>query len=247
MSGLTFLVIEHEDECPPAWLGMWWQEQGVTLRRVRAHAHTPQTPADAIPGDIGDADALIVMGGEAGANDDADYPWLPATRRLITRTVTAGRPYLGVCLGHQLAAVALGGEVHRNPTGMATGLTPIALTAAGATDPLLGPSVGSVAVQWNSDIVTRVPERAVVLATAPDGSAQALRFAPWAYGVQFHPEVTPEQFDSWWVDKPSAADPVIRARAEDASAAIHAARQDLQLVWRPFADRFVDLVRDFSI
>ena len=245
MSALTFLVIEHEDECPPAWLGEWWQEQGVTLRRIRAHAHTPGAEADAIPADVGDTDALVVLGGEAGANDDADYPWLPATRALIASAVEAGVPYLGVCLGHQLAAVALGGEVRRNPLGMATGLTPVTLTEAGERDPLLGPCAGSVAVQWNSDVATRLPGRTTVLATAPDGTPQAVRFAPWAYGVQFHPEVTPEQFDSWWVNKPSAADPVRKAEAEAASSAIHAAREELRAQWRPFASRFVDLVRDF--
>ena len=85
----------------------------------------------------------------------------------------------------------------------------------------------------------------MVLATAPDGSPQAVRFTPWAYGVQFHPEVTPEQFDSWWVGKPSASDPAVRARAAAASDAIHAARDDLRATWRPFAARFLDLVRDF--
>ena len=245
MKPLTFLVIEHEDECPPAWLGEWWEERGAALRRIQAHAHDPARSGAAIPADVGDADALVVLGGEAGANDDADYPWLPATRDLIARTVDAGVPYLGVCLGHQLASVALGGEVRRNPNGMATGLTPVALTAAGEQDPLLAECAGSVAVQWNSDIATRLPERAVALATAPDGSPQAVRFTPWAYGVQFHPEVTPEQFDSWWVGKPSASDPAVRARAAAASDAIHAARDDLRATWRPFAARFLDLVRDF--
>jgi GMP synthase (glutamine-hydrolysing) len=246
---LTFLTVEHEDECPPAWLGQWWEERGVRLRRVQAHAHTPRVAGDhadvAIPATIGDADALVVFGGEAGANDDAEYPWLPATRRLIARTVADGRPFLGVCLGHQLAAVALGGAVGRNPEGMTTGLIPVTVTEAGRTDPLLAECANSVAVQWNSDVITRLPDRVTVLATAPDGTPQAVRFAPWAYGVQFHPEVTPEQFDSWWVDKPSAADPALRLTAEAASAAIHAAREELRHTWRPFAARFVDLVRDF--
>lgn len=242
MRPLTFLTIEHEDQCPPSWLGEWWEERGVTLRRVRAHVHPDGVAAEMIPADVGDADALVVLGGEAGANDDADYPWLPATRELIARSVEGGIPFLGVCLGHQLATVALGGEVRRNPAGMATGLTPVALTPAGATDPLLGGCDGLRVVQWNSDIATRLPERAVQLATAPDGTPQAVRFAPWAYGVQFHPEATPEQVDSWWVDKPSAAE--ARERAAAASAAIHAARDELRTAWRPFAARFVDLARD---
>ena len=245
MSELTFLVIEHEDACPPSWLGQCWEERGVVMRRVLAHRHDPSVDAGPIPDSVGDADALIVLGGEAGANDDADYPWLPATKALIARSVEAGVPFLGVCLGHQLATVALGGEVRRNPLGPATGLMPIALTAAGQSDPLLAESGGRLVVQWNNDVATRLPERATQLATAPDGTPQAVRFTPWAYGVQFHPEATPEQVDSWWVNKPSAKDPARRAISQSASAQIHAAREDLQRDWRPFAARFVDLVRDF--
>ena len=244
MRPLTFLTIEHEDECPPGWLGQWWQERGVRLRRIQAHAQpTDEGAGAAIPQDVGDADALVVFGGEAGANDDLDYPWLPATRALIARSIGAGVPFLGVCLGHQLACAALGGEVGRNPLGPATGLTPVTLTAAGESDPILGGCLGSVAVQWNSDVALRLPPDATVLATAPDGTPQAVRFTPWAYGVQFHPEVTPEQFDSWWLDKPSATDPERRAGYQEASAAIHAASADLQEHWQPFADRFLELAR----
>lgn len=244
MTELTFLVIEHEDECPPEWFGQWWEARGVTLRLVHAHAHTP-SPAEpvAIPADLGDADALVVLGGEAGANDDADYPWLPATRALIAATVAADRPFLGICLGHQLAAAALGGRAGPNPSGHATGLTPVTLTAAGRADPLLRDFDGARSVQWNNDIALALPPEAVVLATAPDGSPQAVRFGPVAYGVQFHPEISPEQFDSWTVQKPSAAmalDHGIDMHA--ASEAVHGARDELRTTWRALADGFVDLV-----
>jgi len=245
VSELTFLVIEHEDECPPEWFGQWWDARGVSLRRVQAHAHrpVPDQPV-AIPTELGDADALVVLGGEAAANDDADYPWLPATRALIATTVAAGRPFLGICLGHQLAAAALGGRAGPNPGGHATGLTPVTLTDAGRSDPLLHAFDGARAVQWNNDIALELPADAVVLATAPDGSPQAVRFAPAAYGVQFHPEISPEQFDSWTVQKPSAALALGHGiDMEAASRAVHAARGELRENWQPLADGFVDLVR----
>ncbi len=239
-AALTFLVVEHEDACPPAWLGQWWAERGVRLRRVSAHRHTDEAR---VPECIGDADALVVLGGEAGANDDADYPWLPATRALIARTVADGRPFLGVCLGHQLASVALGGAAGRNPSGHSTGLTPVALTDAGRVDPLLGGFDGARTVQWNNDIALALPPGAVVLATAPDGSPQAVRFASRAYGVQFHPEVSPEVFDGWTVEKPSAAEALGHGiDLAAASAAVHAAEAELRRTWKPLADKFVELV-----
>ena len=244
MTQLTFLVIEHEDECPPEWFGQWWTARGVRLQRVQAHVHTPVPDQPvAIPAELGDADALVVLGGEAGANDDADFPWLPATRELIAATVAAGRPFLGICLGHQLAAAALGGRAGPNPSGHATGLTPVTLTEAGAADVLLRGFDGARSVQWNNDIALELPAEAVVLATAPDGSPQAVRFAPAAYGVQFHPEISPEQFDSWTVHKPSAAQALGHGIDMDAaSRAVHAARAELRATWQPLADGFVDLV-----
>lgn len=237
MNRPSFLVIEHEHECPPEWFGQWWEEAGVTLRRVRAHTGRP------IPADPVGVAALVVLGGEAGANDDADYPWLPATRDLIGAAIGAGVPFLGICLGHQLACVALGGRVGPNPAGHATGLTPVTLTAAGGDDILLGGFDATTAVQWNNDVALTLPPGATVLATAPDGTPQAVRFAPRAWGVQFHPEVSPEQFDRWTVAKPSASQP--RADGIDAHAAsraVHAAREQLAATWRPLALRFAGLV-----
>lgn len=242
MSRPVFLVIEHEDECPPEWFGQWWGEAGVALHRVRAHAG--DGAADPLPGGIPGsacgAAALVVLGGEAGVTDDDDYPWLPATRRLIAQSIAGGIPFLGICLGHQLACVALGGQVGPNPGGHATGLTRVSLTDAGRADPLLGGFDGMRAVQWNNDVALRLPPGARLLATTPDGMPQAARFGERAWGVQFHPEVSPEQFDSWTIAKPSAAQwPGIDSSA--ASRAVHCARAELQRTWRPLALRFAQL------
>lgn len=237
---MRFVIVEHEDACPPSWLGEWWSALGVELVRARAHAASGEA-AVTIPVSVAavGADALVVLGGEAGANDDADHPWLPATRALIARTVADGIPFLGVCLGHQLAGVALGGVAGPNPFGHSTGLTPVALTEAGREDALLADFEGALAVQWNNDVILTLPPGATVLATAPDGTPQAVRFGPRAWGVQFHPEVSPAQFDSWTIDKPSAATGAAGLDLAGASAAIHAAGAVLRQTWRPFAEHFV--------
>ena len=239
MTDLRFLVIQHEDDCPPEWFGQWWAEIGVSVDVLAGHRGDP------VPASLSDHDALVVLGGEMGANDDAGHAWLTPTKALIRDTVARDRPFLGICLGHQLGAVALGGEVRVNPTGHAVGLTPVTRTEAGRADPLLGPVVdGTEVIQWNNDVVIRLPEVATRLATAPDGSVQAARFGRWAWGVQFHPETSPTQFRSWTIDKPSATAP--REDGIDVavvSAAIEAAEVRLRADWRPLAERFAALAR----
>jgi GMP synthase (glutamine-hydrolysing) len=232
------LVIQHEDDCPPAWLGDWLVAAGLTLDVRRAHR------GNEIPRDLDGSDALIVLGGEMGAYDDETHPWLPATRSLIATAVGEQAPFLGVCLGQQLAAVALGGEVVVNPAGQALGLTPFAPTAAGATDDLLSVvRLGARGVQWNRDVVSRLPEGATALATSPDGTYQAIRFGPSAWGVQFHPEVSPAVFESWVYGAREAPTPEALA----ALAQVYGAEDQLRADWRPLAERFADVVARLAV
>jgi len=188
-----FLVVQHEPEAPGGWLTERWTQLGITVDTVRGDLF------DTIPTQL-EHDALVVLGGAMNADEDDSYPWLAPTKALLRATVTQGVPTLGVCLGHQLMASALGGEVVLNPRGRTSGLVPLSLTAAGDTDPLLAGLSGRDVVHYNGDVVSRLPEGAEPLATAPDGSVQAARFGPRAWGVQFHPETTPEIFTGWMTD-----------------------------------------------
>lgn len=188
-----YLVVQHEAEAPAGWLAERWAELGIALDTVRPDRGQPLPEAV-------EHDALVVLGGPMNANEDESFPWLAPTKALLGSAVAAGIPTLGVCLGHQLLAVALGGEVIVNPNGRAVGLIPLSLNAAGESDPLLTGLSGHEVVQYNGDVVSRLPEGATQLATAPDGSIQAARFGPQAWGVQFHPETTPEIFADWMVN-----------------------------------------------
>lgn len=177
------LVVQHEDDAPAAMVEPWLERAGLGCDVLRAHH------GRALPSGLGDHAGLIVLGGRMGANDDADHRHLVPTKGLIAGTVAAGLPFLGICLGHQLATVALGGQVRPNPLGKTIGLQPWGPTREGATDSLmsaLGP--GTSVLHWNTDVVSVLPPRATQLATAPDGSVQAVRFGRRAWGVQFHPE-----------------------------------------------------------
>lgn len=228
------LFVQHEDECPPEWFGEWLAAAGLSVDVVNGHRGEP------IATSIPEYHALVVLGGAMGANDDDTSPWLGPTKELIADTVRARRPFLGICLGHQLATVALGGEVVVNPSGQAVGLTPVTRNEEGLADPLLSAIEDEArAVQWNGDIASRLPGDAVALASAPDGTVQAARFGPRAWGVQFHPEASPEVFRSWVDDagdRPQHID--FKAVADE----IDAARDELRRAWEPLARRFAQLV-----
>ncbi len=230
------LLIQHEDECPPAWFGEWFSAAGLSFDVVLGHRGEP------IPSTLDGYDALVVLGGEMGAHDDATHPWLTPTKALIRSVVEAGQVFLGICLGHQLAGAALGGDVRPNPNGQAKGLTVVSPTEAGQDDPLLGViEPGAVAVQWNDDVVWRLPDDAVELATSPDGTVQAARFGRQAWGVQFHPEAGPDVFDAWTGSAKS--DETQRAEQRKAAALIRDAEDRLRRDWEPLATRFATLVQ----
>lgn len=238
VSAPRLLIIQHADDCPPAWFGEWFRETGVEYDVLHGDRGEP------VPADLGEYAGLVVLGGEMGANDDAEHGWLTPTKALIAVVVRARQCFLGICLGHQLAAVALGGEVVKNSRGHATGLTPVTLTEVGREDPLLrsiGP--GSLAVQWNHDVVARVPPGASILATAPDGAVQAARFGDRAWGVQFHPEASPAVFNGWTVDKRSAYVPP-GLNLADIAKTVADAESALRRSWAPLARRFAGLVRE---
>ena len=226
------LVVQHEADDPAHLMGEWMA--GAELVPCLAYE------GDEVPADLASYDGLVVMGGVMGANDDATSPWLTATKELIRRAAADQVPVLGICLGHQLAAVALGGEVTRNPRGRQFGLLPVGWCDEAADDPLLGATAGSgvpaTAVQWNDDIVTRLPEGARLLAVAATGEVQAARHAPSVWGVQWHPEVDEKLVRSWAAD--GELDPDL---AEPALAAIGDAAADLERAWRPLALRFAEL------
>lgn len=228
------LVVEHEPACPPAHLGTWLAEGGAELVPCRPWA------GEELP-TLEEYDALLVLGGSMGANDDATTPWLAPVKELVRDAHRTGIPTLGVCLGHQLIAVALGGEVRPNAAGQQVGLFDVGWTDAAAEDPLVAPvATPRRGVQWNSDVVTRLPEGAVPLAVLPTGELQAVRFGPAMWGVQLHPEVDEPLVRSWAAgDRDDHAelgidqDAVLRA--------IDAARDELDDAWRPFGLRFAEL------
>ena len=129
--------------------------------------------------------------------DETDrFPFLADEVRWLRQSVDAGLPVLGVCLGSQLLAKALGSRVYPNRI-KEIGWYDIELTAAAKSDRLFGDcQVAETVFQWHGDTFD-LPEGASQLARSELCENQAFRFGRAAYGLQFHLEVTPEIVSSW--------------------------------------------------
>jgi GMP synthase (glutamine-hydrolysing) len=171
-----------------------------------------------------EGDALIVLGGPMNANDDDGYPWLPSVRTLMRSAVEDGVPTLGICLGAQLLAVAMGGEVARGGAGPEIGLFEVNVEVG---DELLtaGPMP---TIQWHYDAVTRLPENTTVLASSPTYPVQAFRVGELAWGLQFHVEATAATVRTWAIEEgmgPEIAEPIAFADAQIAAVGQRIARR----------------------
>jgi GMP synthase (glutamine-hydrolysing) len=227
------LVIEHEPACPPAHLGTWLVEAGAELEVCRPWA------GDEVPGLTG-YDGFVVLGGSMGALDDATHPWLRVVKERVREAAETGVPTLGVCLGHQLVASALGGTVEANPRGQQVGLYDVGWRPEAAEDELVSGLPSIRGIQWNVDVVTGLPDGAVTLAATAEGELQVARFAPSVWGIQLHPEADEPIVRSWAAG--DRDDHLERGIDQDAVLAeIDAARAELDEAWRPLAARLVTL------
>ena len=239
-TGPHIAVLQPEADCPPAHFGGWLTDAGAALAVCRLDA------GEALP-DPASYDALLVLGGSMGANDDAEHAWIGPVTQRIRDAAADGVPVLGICLGHQLAAVALGGAAERNPLGQQFGLLDVGWLPEAHVDALMSPvATPRRGVQWNDDIVTTLPPSAIVLARATTGKVQVARFAPTVWGVQLHPEVD-EPILRPWADHDREAHTAIGVDPDAVLAEIDAARAELDAAWRPLATRFAQLAAARSV
>jgi len=183
------LVLQHISCEPPGVFSEVMREQGVEPVAVALDENEP------LP-DWREFDAVLAMGGPMGADDDAEHPWLSAEKQLVRESVEAGRPFLGVCLGVQLLASALGAPV-RSMESPELGLLPVELTAEGREHPLFeGLDDPFPSLQWHGDTF-ELPSGALRLASSPAAPNQAFQAGERGFGIQFHLEVTPEMAREW--------------------------------------------------
>jgi len=151
---------------------------------------------DGLPRDTRLLSGLIVMGGPMNVDQVNEYPFLFEEVRLIEKLLSEEKPVLGICLGAQLIAKALGSKVFPNKE-KEVGWHPVELTKQADTDPVFGGVPPSLNVlHWHGDTF-HLPSGAVHLARSSRCENQAFRWGRHTYGLQFHLEVTPSMVVSW--------------------------------------------------
>lgn len=141
-------------------------------------------------------DLLVVLGGPVGVYEQEAYPFLAQELDLLRRRLAADRPTLGICLGAQLIAAALGASVYGGP-GKEIGWSALTLTEAGRAGPLAALEDVSV-LHWHGDTFD-LPEGCTLLASTPLCRQQAFARGPHVLGLQFHPELLTAHFEHWLI------------------------------------------------
>jgi GMP synthase-like glutamine amidotransferase len=172
----------------PAFIGQWAQDAGVALKKIALYADDPIPSVNA-------CEAVVVMGGPMGANDELMYPWLKREKRFIEDAIEAQKTVIGICLGAQLIASVLGARVYANDQ-KEIGWFPIRKTPqADGTSLGRGLPERFSAFHWHGDTFD-IPAGAVALAESDACRNQAFVFQNRVLGLQFHLEATPSSINA---------------------------------------------------
>ncbi len=186
-----FLVLQHVAVEHPGIFRDFMRADGIAWDTVELDTGGTIPSLDAYS-------ALIVMGGPMDVWEEDRLPWLRTEKAVIRRWVEElRRPYLGVCLGHQLLAAALGEDV-RSGARAEVGVMSVELTPAGRVHPFFaGIEDRFPCLQWHGAEVVTAPAGSAVLAASPDCAIQALAYGEHALSIQFHVEILESTVDEW--------------------------------------------------
>ena len=200
---MNVLIIKHVDIEGPGLIESCLKQRAIPYRIICLETGEP------LPGP-GGFTHIVLLGGPMNVYEDDRYPFLKKEDLFIKEAIQRGKHILGICLGAQLIAKALGARVTKSPV-KETGWSKVSLTEEGSKDRLFVALPKAFPVfQWHEDTF-ETPNWGKLLATSTAVPNQAFRYGDNAYGLQFHLEVTKEMIREW-TDEYSQETPSLRAK-----------------------------------
>ncbi len=178
---MAILVFQHHPAEPAAELGVALSDHGHRLRVIQLFAGQP------LPADLDNVDGIVSMGGPMNVTDAGQHPWMEGEMALLRAAHEASIPVVGICLGCQLLAAALGGEVGPMEAGREVGWEPIQLGFPGTIDPIYsGLPWKQMQFHSHGQEVRKLPPGATPLAGSKVSKIQAWKSGYRTYGFQYH-------------------------------------------------------------
>jgi GMP synthase-like glutamine amidotransferase len=174
-------ILQHVPFEGPGSIGRWLDAHGVSVTTDLPDGPRPYPP-------VGEIDGLVILGGPMSVNDESSLPWLAREKAYIREATTRNLRVLGVCLGAQLIAAALGARVHRNPV-KEIGWYPV--RGLRPSPPAFQFPGEFTAFHWHGETFD-LPAGAVRLASSAGCENQAFQIGRRIIGLQFHLETTPD-------------------------------------------------------
>ena len=234
------LVFQHLDVEHPGLFREFFAEDGIRWDVVELDEGERIPDPDAY-------DALWVMGGPMDVWEEDVYPWLIEEKAAIRYAVVERMmPFVGICLGHQLLAAALGGTVGPNDS-PEVGVMDISLTTPGTESGFFRGFPSTLpCLQWHSSAVTSVPDELEVLASSELCAVQAMRMGDHAITAQFHIEITEDTIEEWGA-VPAYHRALVDTLGEDAMVDFERAVVGKLDVFRGYARRFYENWKEKAI
>lgn len=199
---MSILIFEHSDTTNAERLAITLNDYGHRLKIVKLHHRGMVGGGDLVPPDLDDVDGIISCGGPQAAYDDS-IDWLEPQMALMRQAHAMDMPIVGLCLGCQLLARALGGTVEKNPAGLEFGWHDVSLTPVGRED-MIHTGIGwtTTLFHHHRDHISKLPPMGRLLASSAQCKVQAWTAGLRSYGFQHHPEVTVDTIERWCAKEP---------------------------------------------